>query len=585
MTRQIQPRLSLLVLLLVLTPYAWAAEEEAPSIFIDRVDVNVVNIEVIVTDRGGNRVTGLTRDDFEVYEDGRQVEISNFYAAMREDPLLRDLDRDRAMITGEPATAVAEKRELPEEQQLNLLVYIDHFNLHPKNRQRVLRGLEGFLEDRIIQGDRIMLVGYDRSLDVVQPFTRDRQLVMKGLQAMHKYATHAQMDDAERRQTLHFMRLTEQEENMSGSFEYLRRYVQSARADLRQSTRAIRNTVRSLAGLPGRKAVLYVSDGLPQRPGETLYQHMLDLYGMAALREGGGSGQGSGAVAAPKQQFVDPFIEAFGEDESHLFNTITREANAHQVTFFTLDARGSVGSALSADRVEFASSPGGQLTLGSMRAINLQEPLITMAEATGGTSILNTHNFGEAFTDIAADFDSFYSLGYPTPGGGDGKFHRIEVRVKRPGIRVRHRGGFVDKPQVERVADRTMSSLLLDMDKNPIHADLSFGEPTKKGRNFTLPILVRIPLREITLLSNGEMEEGRLRIFLLVKDDKGVSDLHTVPYPLTIPRDRLAMARDRDIGYTAELKVRKGRPKIAVGIWDELSGTESYVHKKALVGE
>lgn len=584
MTRQIQPCLSLIVLLLVMTPHARATEEETSSIFIDRVDINLVNIEVIVTDRGGQRVSGLTQDDFEVFEDGRQVEISNFYASTREDRLLRDLDKDRAMITGKP-TAVAERRDLPEEQQLSLLVYIDHFNLRPPSRKRVLRELEGFLEDRITQGDRIMLVGYDRSLEVIQPFTRDRQLVLEGLRAMHQFATYGQVDDAAQRQTMFWMLQAQRENNMSVSFQHLRRYVQSAREDLRHSARAIRDAVRSLAGLPGRKAILYVSDGLPQRPGETLFQHMLDLYGMADLREGAALTQAGQQISMARERFVDPFIEAFGEDETHLFNTITREANAHQVTFFTLDARGPTDSVLSADHADFTNGPGGHLSLDSMRSINLQEPLITMAEGTGGSSILNTLSFGEALANVADDFDSFYSLGYPTPSGGDGEFHKIEVRVKRPGLRVRHRGGFVDKPQVERVADRTMSSLLLDMDKNPLKAALSFGKPTKKGRNYTLPILVRIPLREITLLSNGELEEGRLRIFLLVKDDEGISDLHTIPYPLAIPRDRLALARDRDIGYTTELSVRKGQPKIAVGIWDELSGTESYVRMKVIVGE
>jgi len=586
MTRPTKPCFSLVALLLLPTSWARAAEEEAASIFIDRVDVNIVNIEVIVTDREGNRVTGLGRDDFEVYEDGRQVEISNFYASTREDRVSRDLEEDRALIAGEPL-GPAKMRELPEQQQLNLLVYVDHFNLRKANRQRVLRELEGFLEDRIIQGDRIMLVGYDRTLDVVQPFTRDHRLVAEGLLAMKQVATYRQMDDAQRRRTMLMMRLAARDKNMSASFHLLRSYVQSARADLHRSALALRDVVRALAGLPGRKAILYVSDGLPQRPGETLFQLMLDLYGMQELRKGGGLSQQGHEIEMLREKFVDPFIEAFRENEAHLFYTITREANAHQVTFYTLDARGAhQGALLSADTLELTTGSGGHTTLDALRNQNLQEPLVTMAHATGGTAVLNALSYGAALAQMADDFDSFYSLGYPTPGGGDGKFHRLDVRVKRPGLKVRHRGGFVDKPQVERVADRTLSSLLLDMDKNPLRIRLDFGQPAKRKKGaYDLPVLVRIPLREVTLLSNGEVEEGRLRIFLLVKDEDGISDLYDVPYPLSIPRAQLAQARDRDIGYTATLKLRKGRPKVAVGIWDELSGTESYVHKKVLVGE
>jgi hypothetical protein len=53
---------------------------DQPALFVEQVDVNVVNVEVFVTDRQGNRVTGLGRDDFELFEDGEPVEITNVYA-------------------------------------------------------------------------------------------------------------------------------------------------------------------------------------------------------------------------------------------------------------------------------------------------------------------------------------------------------------------------------------------------------------------------------------------------------------------------------------------------------------------------
>ena len=58
-------------------------QEPAPpddGLFIDSVDVNVVNVDVYVTDKKGTRITGLTKDDFEIFEDKRPVAITNFYA-------------------------------------------------------------------------------------------------------------------------------------------------------------------------------------------------------------------------------------------------------------------------------------------------------------------------------------------------------------------------------------------------------------------------------------------------------------------------------------------------------------------------
>lgn len=559
------------------------AQPAADSIFVDRVDVNVVNVEVFVTDENGRRVTGLEPDDFEVREDGRAVEISNFYAVARDERVIQDLARDRKMLRSERSVPTR-RRELPEDQQLNLLVYFDHYNLHPSSQKRVLVDLEAFLEDRLTQGDNVMLVGYNRKVEVVQAFTKDREEIAEGLRKLGKVATFAQMDDAERLRAMRLMFPTPETsvvgnsprlpgDDESAAYHILRAYVQKVRSDLRFSTSALEKVARSLAGLPGRKAILYVSDGLPKRPGESLYQHFQDIYG-SALPSGSANS-------------IDPMVEAIVENEGHLMNEIVRQANAHQVTFYTLYARGLGSSMLSAEHTELTAGNGGRTTLDTLRTLNLQEPLIDMAEATGGSSILNTYNFDRAFDELSDDFDSFYSLGYRSHHGGDGKYHKIEVSVRRPGLKVRHRTGFVDKPEVERVADRTLSSLILNLEKNPLGVNIDFGIPEKKsGQTYLVPVLVRIPFREITLLPNGEVEQGQLRIFLAIQDeDGGISKTHDFAYPLTVPRDQVAMARDREIGYSTTLKIQSGVPKVAVGVWDELSGTESFVHKSLRVGE
>lgn len=562
-----------------------AAQEEPTSIFIDRVDVDVINVEVFVTDKSGNRVTGLSAEDFEILEDGQPVEISNFYAVARGDRVLQDLARDRDLIERGRSSRFTQ-RELPEEQQLNLMVYIDHYNLRPKNQKRILDELESFLEDRISQGDNVMLVGYNRRINVVQDFTRDRELVSAGLRKMRKVATHGQIDDAERRRIQQRMRQYPSAaqnavvgggralagDDVSVAYQLVRSYTQKSRIDLRYTLDALQSAARSLAGLPGRKAMLYVSDGLPKRPGEALYQQLADLFG--------------NSLPVSSTQTIDPFIEALGQDESHLLNKITQQANAHQVTIYTIDAQGYGGGTSSAEFADVGANTGGHTVTDNMRKLNMQEPLIELAKATGGASVLETLAFGDAFDRVGSDFDSFYSLGYRSHHGGDGKYHRIDVRLRQPGLKARHRSGFVDKPESERIADRTLSSLILNLEKNPLGVNVDFGLPEKKGRDFMLPVLIRIPFRGITLLPNGEVEQGQLRIYLAVQDQEGgVSKIHEFPYPLSVPRDQVAAARNRDIGYSTTLKIGRGVPKVAVGIWDELSGTESFVHKSVLIGE
>lgn len=557
---------------------AQAPQAEPPPVFVERIDVDVINVEVFVTDGQGRPVTGLTRDDFEIRHDGRPVEISNFFTVSRRDRLEMELARtadEGAAAAAGAATAPA--TDLPEDQRLNLLVYVDHFHLRPQNRTRVLDTLGGFLEDRLFQGDRVMIVGYDGQLDVVQPFTRDVADISTALGRISTVKTHGQYFDAERRRVLDNVRtaaleLPEPDPQLADG--YVRAFIHEQRTELQRSMTALSQMVRSLAGLPGRKALLYVSDGVPQRPGEDVYLYMSEVFGGAVIQ--GTSGKIS--------DYVDTFNSTLLADQNHLFDDITRHANAHQVTLYTLDARGAAGHSI-AGAQERALVADNRVAMDALQTTNFQEPLIEMAEATGGRSILNTSAYEAALADAAADFDHFYSLGFNSPGEGDGDWHDIDVRVKRPGLKVRHRTGYVDKPAEERIADRTLSSLMFDMEVNPLGVEIDFGKPERQKRGvFHLPVLVRVPIREVTLLPNGNVREGRLRFYVAVKDDLGgVSDPQEQVYPLRVPADQVEVARGKEVGWGAMLRIAPGTPRVAVGVWDELSGTESFVHKEVLV--
>lgn len=569
------PNLSraLLAVAMLATAPALAAQDEAPPLFVDKIDVSIVNVEVFVTDDDGKRVVGLGLGDFEILEDGQPVEITNFFATSRPDRLLRSPEAGQPQPAERPKTGA--RPVLPPDQQLNLIVYVDHFNLRPANRRRLLDELDGFLEDRLIQGDNVMLIGAYRTAEVVTPLTRNRRQIDEGLARLGRAATYRQVDDAQRRRVMRQMNSAALEGELESAIQFVRSYVQGARHDLDTSAAALRRVVRSLAGLPGRKAVLYVSEGLPQRPGEELYQDLLDRFGIRSIREA--------QLAGVR---VNPSADALGEDASFVLDDIAREANAHQATLYPIDATGPVGApSLSSEHPSVVGGTMGNTGLDAMLANNLQEPLIDMAEATGGRTVLGTFAFEEALTDVADDFDSFYSLGYQSSHRGDGEFHDIVVRVKRSGLAVRHRSGFIDKPMAERVADRTLASVLFNLEANPLGVGIDFGRPKKAKRGrFLLPVLVRVPLSSITLLPSGAGAEGRLRFYLSVQDEDGaVSDMHRKLYPVTLEADQLAEARGREMGYAVDLLVRPGLAKVGVGVWDEVSDSESFLLKQIRV--
>lgn len=533
------------------------------AFFGERIEVNIVNVEVFVTDSQGRHVFGLTQDDFEITEDGRPVEITNFFTVEREDRLGRILEGP----AGSAERRRAVRKPVPKDQQLNLLVYVDSFNIKPGNRKRVLNELREFLAERAFQGDNVMLVSHNRKLEVVMPFTKNREDILRGIDEISRTAANGNAEEFQRRETIEEMLRAHRDDEPTAAEMAMKSYADSARQDVRRSAGALLRTLRSLAGLEGRKAILHVSDGLQNTPGEDLYVLYKDLFGRDAELN----------------------FDRFGDSEVELFKTVSREANAQQVTMYTLDARGGLDAGgLTADNAGIVSiSNASTANLETIRDFNLEAPLVEMAERTGGRALLNSFNVGEALESVTRDFEIFYSLGYASPGGGDGRYHNIKVTTKNKDLKVRSRSGYVDKPVVEQIADRTLSSLLLDTRENPLDIRLSFGEPEKEGRNtYILPVLVRIPLRDVILLNNDANRVGKLQVFVALQDEKGnMSDIQRFELPVSIPANAAGSMKEPEIGYRANLKVRRGTPKIAVGVWDEVSGTESFVYEHVLVGQ
>ena len=167
--------------------------------FYESVDVNVVNVDVFVTQKDGKPVNGLTKDDFEVIEDGRPMTISNFYSVEQEEPVMRAAPRlppPPGAPDEETTTAV------PDDQRLFLVVYIDNFNIHPFSRNRVFRQIREFLDRNVGSEDKVMLVTYDRELHERIGFTSDPGVVSSALFDLEKITGSAVHQDSDRRDTL-----------------------------------------------------------------------------------------------------------------------------------------------------------------------------------------------------------------------------------------------------------------------------------------------------------------------------------------------------------------------------------------------
>jgi len=527
--------------------------------FVETVDVNVVNVEVYVTDKDGNRVTGLTRDDFELRVDRKPVAITNFYA-VEGGRLLGD-GREVEPIEEPERRLVREEQppRLPDEQQLHLVVYVDNLNLHPFTRNRVLGQARTFLRTHLRPGDRVMLVTYERSIHTRVPFTTDPEIVASALYDVEEMSAQAIHSDSDRRDMLELIYEADDVYEVRGR---ILQHAESIYSDMSFTLDALKSLIETIAGLPGRKAILYVSDGLPMRAGDDLFHAMQDRFPAA------------GSILLEGQRY----------DLTRRFQGLTSKANSSRVTFYTVDAEG-----LRTYSYLEASNPtlGGGSRIDQVHFNNLQSSLRFMAQETGGLAMINSNNYGPMFERMAEDFDNYYSLGFTPAASESGRYRRIDVEVKGgKKLQVRHRDGYRDRSLSARMADGTMAALHYGYQDNDLGVLLDFGEITRhEGGKFLVPLRVLLPLGNLTFLPQEEMQRARVRLFVAAMDEEGgVAPVSDVPVPIDVPEDEFAEAREGYYQYEVKLIMRGGPQVVAVGVRDEIGSVSGFVTRGVRVG-
>ncbi len=548
-------------------PDAGAKADADQGVFVENLEVNVVNVDVYVTDKDGNPVPGLTADDFEMFENGQPVKITNFYAvhdsrvvASKEGGAGEAAAPPPAVEAPPPGPPAAD--EVPVDQRLSLIVYVDDTNIRPHDRRRVLEDVRSFLRQKLTTRDRVMLVTYDRSLHVRQPFTSDPEAVVEALLEVDKVSGEAVHYDSDRRDVL---QRVEDAQSGGEALAYAERYAESIRNDLSFSIDALREIVNSLAGLPGRKALLYVSDGLPMIAGEDVFYAVNQKF------------QGAGAMT-----------QLYSYDASSRFDELAASANANRVSFYTIDASGlRVAESVSAE--SFGHGQAGSMTfIDSIERQDLQSPLQLLAEKTGGKAVINQNRILEPLSDIANDFRTYYSLGYVPGHSGDGRYYEIDVKLKKShhGWKVRHRAGYRDKAPAVQMNDGVLAALHFPYSSNPLAVDLSFETGVRRDDGlYVVPVKVRIPLKSLALVPHGEVYEANANLYLAAYDQSGrESDVQETHLPISVPAAEAEAAREKDFVYSISLLLREGEQRVAVGLRDEIASNNSFVTRSVYVG-
>jgi VWFA-related protein len=517
-------------------PPSGAPDTSPPaSIFGEQIEVRVVNVEVVVTNKRGERVPDLQPHDFRLKVDGKVTPIEFFTEVRGGSAIAPTTGGEEPPLPGLPSLAPGTP------VGTSYLVFIDDYFSVQNRRDEVLKALKDDLS-RLGPDDRMAIVAYDgRKLNMLSSWTSSQHELERAFNLEMGNPAHGLERIAELNsfdQTRHMTAgaygsslpssdLTTEEIFFADRLgEQIQRVVAGAVS-----------TMRSFASPPGRKVMLVLSGGWP---------FTLAEYTANSLRR---------AIMTTHQV-------PSGEE---LFEPLVSTANRLGYTLYPVDVPGVQTGAASVERMSPSNAPGPL----DMREQEDKGSLSYVADETGGKALLNSNRL-VALKEAEGDTRSYYWMGFTPSWKGNDKRHKIAVEVSKPGLTARARDSFLDRSRKSEVSMMVESAMLFGSPPGSERMPVKVGTPVNSGRHeMEVPVSIAIPTNAITTVAINGKYASEIELRVAALDDSGQrSEIPVVPIQLSSPTEPV---KGRFVRYDTKLKLRRAQQHLTFAIFDPLS--------------
>jgi VWFA-related protein len=378
-----------------------------------KLRAELVQIDVIVTDPNKKLVRGLTREDFELLDNGKPQTITNF---VFEDTRANGPESNSINA---PATS---RTLAPGELKRVMAFVVDTLHMKHQNVYATRKMLEDFVDHQLQPGDLVLILPTAGGSGLLQQFTADRRLLKQAISRLHPIYFTTQTTP---RRTLDARNPSMRPERggfnrVPGALSMPETIGSAARnpdpleeADIRNTLATLNEMIKAMGKVSGRKLGVFISEGM-----------RLDATRM----------------------------------ETEFQDTINRAARAN-VVFYSIDPRGLDTVSIGAD--EDLSDIAGALGVSISEAATAasvdkqldfhesQDSLKRIAYDTGGTFFGNNNDIKRGLDNLLDENAAYYMLGFQPEGHAwDGKYHKIKVAVRnRPDLKVAYRKGYLAKTE------------------------------------------------------------------------------------------------------------------------------------------
>lgn len=439
-----------------------------------RVEANFVRVDVYPTNAGGEPITDLSADDFEVLEDNKPQKVTQFERVAMSTTTAREERRD-------PVSADDGRRQAADPRRRVFVIFLDTWHTDFAGAVRIRKPLVNMLERLIGPDDLFAVMTPDmdpRQISFARRTETIDDMLMKQTQWGMKESIIRQHPEEQQLEMCFPEGVPPRGCSLQGmSQQSIAAVMQANKGIAAQLIRrrrenevldALEGLVRYLGGVrEERKALITVTTGYQMfEPKEDLLRHQEcapppSMGGLGTGPDGRITTNRGGAQNGPVGSMSTIECATTAAKYARLNNRqrfieLTQEANRYNVSFYPFDPRGLTGfdkdlgardETMVADRGEWYNKESGtrpNTMEGDRASLNVRlDSLRLLADNTDGLAIINNNNLDAGAARIVQDLSSYYLLGYYSGNETlDGKWRAIKVRVKRPGVQVRARKGY-----------------------------------------------------------------------------------------------------------------------------------------------
>jgi VWFA-related protein len=487
------------------------AQEQAPprqGADVIRVNTALVQTDVMVLDKQGAFVDGLSRDQFVLKINGKPRDISFF------ERIVAGSRNEEAQLAAARGASTASTGAVPLDRGRTVFFFIDDLHLSPGSNKQTRLMLQRFIDREMGQNDEAAITSASGQIGFLQQLTDDKR-VLKAATGRLSPRSYL-MGDSQRPVMTEYQAQLIQSENddvLSYFVDELIRLepnlprntaasiIQGRASQITQqgnyftngTLNSLKVVVKNATGLPGRKLVFLISDGF--------------------------------------------LLDNKNSDSNDRLRQITSAAAAAGVIIYSIDARGLTSGLPDASR-ETPFDPSGRLVRGAAGELTAtQDGLNALAVDTGGRAFLNSNDLSIGVNQALKETSAYYLLAW-RPDDADQrnqKSRRLEVTVNgRPDLIIRFHHGFGDSPPAETASQKkkegeaarpsgellgeTLRAIYPKSDL-PVSISLHFLDLAQVGQ--TLTTSVKISTNSLPLETHEDQQMAIMDLAGGVYDDQG----------------------------------------------------------------